>query len=345
MNTPETPSSENVPDPLDPAWGALLAELSEELTAHPHDALIKRVLSTHLSAATELFRSRLNSALAASIDWSTLAVESASFVKRDLKRSHSDLLFSVRRNGKKVLMYLLFEHQSTIDPSMPLWLLGDMVEIWFRHREQFPTGPLPVVIPFVLHQGPGNWTVSTQFADQFWDAENRENWDDLLPYLPKFGHVLLDLPAVNPLTEMQDLFLKLTLYVMQQARVADSLQDSFALIDAEYATSINLDLFRLLLLYALHVENSLDVEKLLRETLTHQNLRTTAMTPAAKLIAEGEARGKAAGRLMGSITTLEQVLNLPTTPLEILESMSVPELEESVKKLRTQHRERVPESR
>ena len=345
MSTPETPAPDNVPDPAASEWATLLAELAEELTAHPHDALIKRVLSTHLSAATELFRSRMTTSLASSIDWSTLAVESASFVKRDLKRSHSDLLFSVRRLGKTVLIHLLFEHQSTIDPSMPLWLLGYMVEIWFRHREQFPTGPLPVVIPFVLHQGPGEWTVSTQFADQFWDAEHSENWDDLLPYLPKFGHILLDLPLVNPLTEMQDLFLKLTLYVMQQARVADSLQDCFALIDAEYATIINLDLFRLLLLYALHVENSLDVEKLLRETLTHQNLRTTAMTPAAKLIAKGQAEGEARGEARGTIKTLEQVLNLPATTSEVLESMTIEELEQAVKKLQTQLRERVPDSR
>ena len=145
MNSPDSRRSEsdsetNESQP-DQRLVEMLAELAEELTAHPHDALIKRVLTTYLDAAKELFCCRLRTELATAIDWSTLRLEPASFVKRDLKRSHSDLLFSVKFNERRVLIYLLFEHQSTIDASMPLRLLGSQMESWFRHREQQPSGP------------------------------------------------------------------------------------------------------------------------------------------------------------------------------------------------------------
>ena len=215
-NIPESP----VP-PLDDPSLALLAELA----AHPHDALIRRVLSGHLNAAAALFRSRMSVALAASIDWTTLALVPSSFVKRNLKQTHSDLLFSVRRNGKPILIYLLFEHQSTVDSSMPLRLLGYMLEIWLAHRQLNPTGPLPPVIPIVLNQGPGEWTVSTQFADMFRDLGEQANsdLDELLPFLPHFRHGLVDLSISDPREEMQDVTLKTTLYLMQQARVAKGL--------------------------------------------------------------------------------------------------------------------------
>ena len=91
-----------------------------------------------------------------------------------------------------------------------------------------------------------------------------------------------------------------------------------------------------MLLYALHVENTLDVEKLLRENLKSQNLKGTAMTTAAMLEAKGRTEGLTAGRMIGSISTLEQVLHLPPTPLEALESMTVPELEKLQSQLQAQ---------
>ena len=334
-----------------PPRDAQLAALLAELASQPHDALIKRVLSTHLNATRELLQSRLTPALAASIDWSSLALEPASFVKRDLKQTHSDLLFSVRRNRRRVFIYFLVEHQSTLNLSMPLRLLGYMVEIWTRHREQHPSESLPPVIPLVLNQGPSEWTVSTQFADLFRDSmeDASGDLDDLLRYLPKFEHCLWDLSNTDPRSETQDTTLKSTLYLMQQARRAKSLEGYFQWLDTHYAMTIDLDLFRLFLLYALHLENALDVQKLMQQTLTHQNLRTTAMTAAALLKAEGKVEGKAEGeargRLLGGITALEQVLNLPATPSQVLESMTLLELELAFEKLRTQSRDRVSEAR
>ena len=135
----------SIPDGL-PEWHA-------ELMAQPHDAYFKRVFSDPAMAAA-LFRSHLPARVAAGLDFERLEVLPGSFVKRSLQQSHSDLLFSIpeRLGGEKVLVYLIFEHQTTVDPGMPLRLLSYMTELW-GSLPRMRKGHLPPVIPVVLHQG------------------------------------------------------------------------------------------------------------------------------------------------------------------------------------------------
>ena len=93
-----------------------------DLAAHPNDGFFKAIFSEP-AHATAFFKSHLPPAIAARIEWPTLAVVPASFVKTSLQQVHSDLLFSVQFGGRKTLLYLLFEHQGTVDPTMPLRLL------------------------------------------------------------------------------------------------------------------------------------------------------------------------------------------------------------------------------
>ena len=145
--------------------------------------------------------------------------------------------------------------------------------------------------------------------------------------------------AGSALTEIQDEPVKIALHLMRQARLKRSLQEVFRWLNEHYGATIDPQFFRLLLLYALHTDISLDYQKLVRETLTNQNLRNQAMTTAALLKAEG----KAMGRLLGAIATLESILNLPVTPTEALESMTQSELEAVLQKLQAKYRERIPE--
>ncbi len=49
---------------------------------------------------------------------------------------------------------------------MPLRLLFYTAEILFKHHKSHGL-PLPPVLPFVFHQGPERWNVSTAFDDLF----------------------------------------------------------------------------------------------------------------------------------------------------------------------------------
>jgi predicted transposase YdaD len=110
-------------------------------------------------------RRLLPAELAARIDWPTLALFPGTYVDDALRSRHSDLLFSATCAGKApVLLYLLFEHQSTDDPLMAFRLLRYMVRIWDEHLRDHPTAArLPAILPLVLHHSPGGWTSPTDF--------------------------------------------------------------------------------------------------------------------------------------------------------------------------------------
>ena len=99
---------------------------------NPHDHFIRAIFSQPQYAAAEL-RAVLPAALLAKIDLDTLASVSGSFIDAELQERAVDLLFSVRlRGGNEALIYVLFEHQSTFDPWMPLRLFEYQAKIWQR---------------------------------------------------------------------------------------------------------------------------------------------------------------------------------------------------------------------
>jgi hypothetical protein len=131
---------------------------------NPHDALFKWTFSQPELAAAEL-RAVLPPSLVDRLDLDRLALAEGSFIDRDLQGSQADRLFSVPCDGQLAFVYVLFEHQSTVDPLMPLRLLAYMVRIWQRHvAERGGTAlPLPIIIPVVLHHSDTGWIRATEF--------------------------------------------------------------------------------------------------------------------------------------------------------------------------------------
>lgn len=50
-------------------------------------------------------------------------------------------------------IYLLAEHQTTVDKWMPLRLVRYVLRLLERHREQYPKNDLPVVYPCIFYTG------------------------------------------------------------------------------------------------------------------------------------------------------------------------------------------------
>ena len=94
-----------------------------DLSGSPHDAFFKSVFSEP-EYAVGFFRKHLPPGISEGADWDGLQVVPGSFVKSRLSQVHSDLLFSLKIGERQCLLYLLLEHQSTVDPAMPLRLLG-----------------------------------------------------------------------------------------------------------------------------------------------------------------------------------------------------------------------------
>ncbi len=302
------------------------AAANADLATHPNDAFFKSVFSEPAHAVA-FFQSHLPAAMAGRIDWTTLELVPTSFVKSTLQQVHSDLIFSVRIGERETLLYLLFEHQSTVDPAMPLRLLGYLAEILMQHHREHGL-PLPPVIPFVFHQGPETWQVSTAFESLF--RLPAELADDLLPYLPKFNHALLDLTRCDPATEEADLRLRIVLQLMKLARERE-LARFFEWLCQLVLDGVSDRLLDNVLVYALHADTSLDIREIHRTLPANNKLKSRAMSIAEQIKAEGRtegiSQGISQGRWVGRIQILEEFLGKPPTPTAGLETLPIAELE------------------
>jgi predicted transposase/invertase (TIGR01784 family) len=163
----------------------------------PHDALFKASFSQPDIARSEL-ELVLPAEIRAHLDLSTLEVSPGSFVDEDLLHTHTDLLYAVRtKAGGEGLVYVLFEHQSSFDATMPFRMLRYVVRVWERWlRDHEGAKTLPIVIPVLLHHGDGAWRAAPELRTML-DA-SPELLDAAAPFLPRFRFVLDDLAALSP---------------------------------------------------------------------------------------------------------------------------------------------------
>jgi predicted transposase YdaD len=161
----------------------------------PHDLLVRYTFSHPERAEAEL-RAVLPARLVAAVDWSSLRQEPGSVVDEELRETESDLLFSARlRTGREVLVYVLLEHQSTVDRWMAQRMLRYVQRQGERWREEHPESTrLPVIIPLVMYHGTGGEWTAPRRVEELYDVpeEERELWRRLVP---RFEYLLDDLTA------------------------------------------------------------------------------------------------------------------------------------------------------
>ncbi len=166
----------------------------------PHDNLFRKVFSDEGEAAG-LLRPNLPEWLSSTLDWSTLTLQDRSYVDEELEASQSDLLFEVQWQAdagqagtrvtasepKRLLLYVLFEHQSTPSRWMRVRLLEYCCRIWADAlRADEKRAELPPIVPVVFYQGKRRWRHALEFAELF--AEAVREW----PWTPRFEHLLVD---------------------------------------------------------------------------------------------------------------------------------------------------------
>ena len=161
----------------------------------PHDHLFRKVFSEATEAAG-LLRPNLPECLSSTLNWSTLTLLDRSYVDEELEASESDLLFEVQwQSGagaagskpERLLLYVLFEHQSTPNRWMRFRLLEYCCRIWADAlRADNKRAELPPIVPVVFYQGKRRWRHAREFAELF--AEAVREW----PWTPRFEHLLVD---------------------------------------------------------------------------------------------------------------------------------------------------------
>ncbi len=124
---------------------------------NPHDALFKATFSAPRRAA-DVLRRQPPPDVADRIDWSTLERVPAESIGQDLTARRADLIFRARI-GEQTAFFLLFEHQSSVDPLMPVRVYIYISRIWEGWLREHPNaGYVPAVLPVVLYHGERPWT-------------------------------------------------------------------------------------------------------------------------------------------------------------------------------------------
>ncbi|HZI16402.1 MAG TPA: Rpn family recombination-promoting nuclease/putative transposase [Myxococcus sp.] len=159
----------------------------------PHDLFVRYTFGHPERAAAEL-RAVLPAQIVSDVDWASLRRESGSVVDPELRETESDLLFTARLStGDPLLLYVLLEHQSTVDPWMALRMLRYVVRQLERWRQEHPDSTvLPPIIPLVMfHGAEGAWTAPRRVEELFGLPEKgRARWRALVP---RFEYLLDDL--------------------------------------------------------------------------------------------------------------------------------------------------------
>ena len=220
----------------------------------------------------------------------------SAFIDPQFESSESDLLFSVRFQETEVLLYILFEHQSTEDPRIALRVLAYVVRVWQRFAEEHPSpAKLPPVFPLVLVQGRRPWKTSNKLEDLL---EMPPQFAKLLaPWQPTLMYHIMELvrtPYESLGGTPEGI---LALRALKAEPVSDLLADW--IWDETLLTQISGDALERLLRYIFNAD--VDAAAFLRRTrrIQTQPLNAKTMTLADRLVQMGREEGRSEGLSQG----------------------------------------------
>ena len=144
----------------------------------------------------------LASELVELIDFSQLTQINRSFIPNTLREQESDIVFRVPLRSEiekdEVLIYILIEHQSTVDIIMGFRVLFYMSQIWDYQRREWDSQNVPnnerrfrPIIPIVYYTGSQQWKTPLTL-DARMDIP-----DALVRFVPKFDTLFLSVKETD----------------------------------------------------------------------------------------------------------------------------------------------------
>jgi hypothetical protein len=264
----------------------------------PHDLFVRFTFGQPERAAAEL-RVALPAEVVAQVDWDSLRQEPGSVVDEELRETESDLLFSARLLGGRVVRQL---------------------ERW---RQDHPGSVrLPVIVPLVLYHGPdGGWSAPRRVEELF-DLPDEGgligHWRALVP---RFEYRVDDLTAqraealmARPGPPLVRLAL-LALRYGRSAELAEQLPSWEALLVELQASPDSLGELRVLVHYLLLVGDEAAQAAAVAMLKTVVGSKPTEELKM-HIFDEYLERGRQKGIIQGKAQTLLQLLSLRAVPVD-----------------------------
>ena len=276
----------------------------------PHD-LLARYTFAHPERASAELHAVLPPHVVSAVDWSSLRREPGSVVDPELRETESDLLFTARlRSGHPLLLYVLLEHQSSVDRWMALRMLRYVVRQVERWRQEHPDSTLlPIILPLVMYHGEdGTWTAPRRVEELFDLPEEEEDQERWRALVPRFEYLLDDLTAERQealLARPGPPLVRLVWRVLRHSRsedLAQRLTDWTELISQVHAAPEGSEHLVVIIRYLLWVGGKAVHEaagRVLHSVLDAQRAEALMRSYGEELIEQGRQQGLARGREEG----------------------------------------------
>jgi predicted transposase YdaD len=261
----------------------------------PHDSLVKYGMGQP-AVVREFFQAFLPAQVLAQIQLDTIQPTQDHFVDHKLSRFYADCLYEAKFGQDTGYLYLLVEHQSTVDPLMAFRIWHYIFQIWDRHVRSNPkANKLPLVWPLLLFSGRNPYNKSTDLRD-------------LIQGPRELVNLLFDQPvALVDLKNIPDERLKewghMAVYLLPLKHAFDTMpfQEILAFAERYFQGAPLKNTLMILLSYFSAVREDLDLEDLVKwaQEAGSPALKETTMTLAEKLKREGKAEGIHEGIAVG----------------------------------------------
>ena len=250
------------------------------------------------------------------LDFSRITYEKRSFISKALQERESDVLLSVpfqedpdATDTDALFIYILIEHQSTVDKTMGFRLLSYMVQIWESQRREWETEKLPEnerrlqpILPILFYTGDRPWSVPVSLTAIMDVPEILER------FVPSFDTLFLGVKETEAEALTQSGHpLGWLLRVLQkehsdETEISEALADAMshlASVDENFAPQIAeaLRYFVQLIFHRRSFEERDTLVDIIRQHIQDpKELNTMAQTTAEFLIEQGIEQGEAKGK-------------------------------------------------
>ncbi len=131
-----------------------------------HDRVFKSALADS-RVARDFLEQHLPLNVQAAIDFNTLRITNESYITKELAAFSSDIVYQVclKETGQLAYVYILIEHQSSINPVMPFRLWNYCALIWDKYLKQTQANTLPLIFPLVFYHGDAPYSGPRKIAD------------------------------------------------------------------------------------------------------------------------------------------------------------------------------------
>lgn len=280
--------------------------------SHPHDRLVKKILSNP-TTTKDILELYLPKEVLAVIDLNQLSLQRDSFIDDEHRAFAVDVLYKTSFQNEDGYVWILLEHQSTDDPWLPVRIFKYVGIIWEHLRKTSKSHSVPLIYPMIIYNGNRPYSSKLSLKEMIHPEASQKIFDALF----QSPLCLIDLTSIE-----DDVLRKQAQEHVKGIALLMSLKHVFDKNLQAYFDQILLDLFKKMdrrgdrddvadmLYYLLNEGDFLDEDKFwytLHQEFSPET-EEKVMTIAQKLEARGREKGKVEGKFEAQLEIAETLL-------------------------------------